>query len=213
MAVIGGTGSGKTFLMREFLKLLAIGTQSRIPINIIDSKMMGDFDSLSRKGIGTIYRGNQLPPVENKDGSPFIIWQPLEDDMENYNQYFKQIYDSRKPCIVFIDELSSITGRTGIAPRYYSILLKQGRGMKISVITLSQMARLVPLELLSQLMHIIIMNLNSERDKKKLVDLVGDMAKIEIKDQHGFIYRDVSKPIRSSPPHYYENAFEFLGIE
>lgn len=215
-AIFGGTGSGKTTLAKEMLKMYARGSELKLPIYIIDSKAQGDFDGFSKKGIGVHYFGNDLPPLKNKDGSPFVIWTPESDSTEMYDSFFQMIYEGRKKgdipsAVVFIDELSSITGRTGIPPRYYDILLKQGRGMGLSVITLSQMARFVPLTMTSQLMHVFMMNLNSEKDKKKLEDVLGDMAKQDVQHRHGFVYRDVRKPIKSNPPFYYKDLKEFFG--
>lgn len=212
IAVLGGTGSGKTTWAKIFLNQIAAASNFQVPIYVIDSKIQGDFDAYGKKGYGNFYYGNNLPPVENKDGSPFVIFQPEYDDKELYNAFFQQIYQRRKPALVLIDELSSITGTIGTAsaPRYYEILLKQGRGLGISVVTLSQTARYVPLSLLSQVMHVLMFNLNSEKDHKKLIDLLGDMAKITPQHQHGFFYRDVTKPIKSNPPFYYKDYKDFF---
>lgn len=209
ISIFGGTGSGKTHLSLHLLEAINQQVQYLIPTFIIDSKRAGDFDKLKKQGLAVAYE--TIPPLRNKNGAPYIIWEVLEDDKETYDAFFKMIYDSKMPCIIYIDELSNLTGRTGIPPRYMGILWKQGRGLKQSVFCVSQTARYVPLEFTSQLMHVFMMNLNSGKDTKKLEDLLGDFAKMSIADSHGFYYRDVTKPLRTHKPTYYENVQEFLG--
>ena len=208
--IVGGTGSGKTTVAVEWIKALAIATGGRVPIHIVDSKIDGTFAPFEKKGLGIAYTEN--PPTANLDGSPFVIFRPEYDDKEMYNDYFEKIYRTREPAIIFIDELSSITGGTGHPPKYYSVLLKQGRSLNQSVITLNQMTRYIPLETLSQIMHIVVMNLQSEGDRKKLKDLIGDLANKEIPDKHGFWYRQTSEPIKSDKgkPYYYSDYNEFF---
>jgi hypothetical protein len=212
--MFGGTGSGKTYLGQKFVDNFYIQSQGKINIYILDSKLSGDFDKYSQQGFGHHYFGDELPPLENKDGSPFIIWTPDTDDKDMYDEFFQQIYmygrHSKQPALIFIDELSSIspTGRT--APRYYDTILKQGRGMGISIISLTQMARFVPAATSSQLTHCFFFNMNSESDKKKMGDVFGEYAKKRIPDQYGFWYRDLKKPVQINPPVYYKSANQFF---
>ncbi len=216
--VFGGTGTGKTFFATQLVITLANATRGKVRVFIIDSKQYGDFDMFIKKGVGVAYKGQDLPPMENKDGSPFIVWQPLYDDKQMYDDFFTSIYvhakQTKQPCIVFIDELSSISGNQ-YPPNGLKILLKQGRGMGISVLALSQVARLLPMEVTSQLMHSFKFNLNAKEDKKKLKDLFGDSAEENVLHKRGFFYRNVNEPIQSKKgkPYYYKNAQEFFGLE
>jgi energy-coupling factor transporter ATP-binding protein EcfA2 len=212
-AIIGGTGSGKTTLAKMLLGTVAKQSNGQVPIYILDSKISGDFTAFHQRGVGVLHTGNILPPIHDpqKFGA-FQVWQPLDDDIDLYDAYFKQIYSTRSPAIIFIDELSSITSRAGSPPRYYEILLKQGRGNNQSVITLTQSSTWVPPSLLRQVMHTVLMRVNSINDVKKMVPLLGQDAFDEIKHDHGFLYRDVSKPRHKNPTEYYENLQEFFGI-
>jgi DNA helicase HerA-like ATPase len=210
----GGTGSGKTTLASEFVRHFYMQSQGKINIYILDSKASGDFVQFTQPGFGVHYFGDEVPPMKNADGSPFIVWTPDTDDKEMYDQFFHDIFMNGRryklPAMVFIDELSSIspTGRT--APRYYDTILKQGRGMGISVLSLTQMARFIPAASSSQLTHCFFFNMNSESDKKKMGDVFGNYAKARIPDPHGFWYRDLKKPVTQNPPRYYKSYKDFF---
>lgn len=210
-AILGATGSGKTTLTKHLLSTLAYATQGKIPIYILDSKISGDFQEFTRKGIGVLHTGNKLPPIHDVKYGAFQVWQPEEDDKELYDEYFKQIYKNREPCIIYIDELGSLTNAKGtVFPRYYDILLKQGRGLHIGLISTTQSPSYVPANLLRQTTHLVRMRLNSEYDVKKLVGTMGKEAEEEPKDQFGFYYRDCTKPKSSNPTLYYKDLTEFF---
>lgn len=209
--IIGATGSGKTTLCKNLLAVLANATNGQIPIYILDSKISGDFNEFTKKGIGVLHTGNTLPPLHDTSKGAFQVWQPEEDDLELYNEYFKQIYKARQPCIIYIDELGSITNaKASVFPRYYDILLKQGRGLHIGLISTTQSPSFTPANLLRQATHLIRMRLNSEYDVKKLVSSMGKEAENEPKDQFGFYYRDCTKPKSTSPTLYYKDLTEFF---
>jgi energy-coupling factor transporter ATP-binding protein EcfA2 len=211
-AIIGGTGSGKTTLCKAVLGQLAQTSRGQIPIYILDSKISGDFIPFYRKGYGVLHEGNTIPPIHEplKYGA-FQVWQPLEDDKELYNEYFKQIYTQRQPCVIYIDELSSITGIQGTPPRYYEICLKQLRQFGGTVISTTQSSTYVPPSLLRQCTHLVKMNVNGKTDNKKLSELLGTTE--QPLHDHGFFYRNVMKPIRSNPVLYYKNMQEFFKIK
>lgn len=222
-AVIGATGSGKTFFDRQLLWEYAKASASLLPyrkafpIYILDSKISGDFREFHHKKIGHYHFGNTVPKLinPNKDGKIFQVWQPEEDDIDLYDEWFKQIYQARQPAVVLIDELGSITNDTATkVPRYYSILLKQGRGLGIGVISNTQSPSYIPAQLIRQTMHLLRFRLNDEYDSKKIAKLLGrEYAEWEPDDPHGFVYRDCTKPKKASPPVYYKDMQEFFGLE
>ncbi|MCF8567004.1 hypothetical protein LLE49_19985 [Alicyclobacillus tolerans] len=220
-SIIGGTGSGKTWFSRELLNQFVQGTEGTIPIYIIDSKISGDFDAFIRNGLARVVRGNKVPdpfvpqPATRfkKAIPPILIWQPEEDILEMYDEFFKRIYQTRHPAIIYIDELGSITNpRATVFPRYYDILLKQGRGLGIGIISSTQSSSYVPFNLLRQTTHVVRMHLNSPNDVKKLVDVMGTAVYEEPRDEHGFFYRNVSKPVRKQPSIYYSDLKEFFDL-
>lgn len=221
-AIIGATGSGKTVFCRQLLIELANATRGQFPIYIIDSKAAGDFKHFTRKGVGVHYQTQNLPPLYNKDRSPFIVWTPDEDDTDLYNDFFFRIYQNARknaqPALIYIDELGSITNARGTQfPRYYDILLKQGRGMAgggVGVISTTQSPSFIPPNLLRQATHIVRMRLNDEWDAKKLAGQLGkESATKEPTDPFGFYYRNCTKPRKTNPTVYYKNMQEFFTTE
>jgi Cdc6-like AAA superfamily ATPase len=208
--VVGSTGTGKTTVGKYILKGLHNVSQGALPVYIMDTKLSGDFTEFHQKGIGCLYTGDEHPPLRNKDNSPFIVWQPESDDLDNYDSFFEKIYRNRKPCVVYIDEVSSILGSHGNSKKYYKILLKQGRGLGISVMTNTQMARWLPSEVLTQIMHAILMRVTSVKDEKVMADIFDSYARKDIPHQHGFFYRDLRKPLKGNPPVYYKNVKELF---
>lgn len=210
-AVLGGTGSGKTTFSKKLILEFALATQGKIPIYILDSKISGDFKEFHKKGVGILYQGNSIPPIHDVEKfGAFQIWQPEEDDFDLYNEWLKQIYQTRQPCIVFFDELSSICKTNGSPPRYYEILLKQGRGNYQSIISCTQSPSYVPPSLLRQVMHVIRFRLNFSYDVKKIMSVMGKKVEEEPVDDYGFYYRNVSRPIQSSPVVYYNDLKKFF---
>lgn len=221
LAILGATGSGKTVLLREILKWYANATRGTVPIYILDTKVQGDFDMFLRRGIGHLIKGNQVPsPVRDTKGAPFNVWQPEEDNLEMYDEFFKGIYQLARsgkprqfPGIVVTDELSSITMPSGKGTRHYEILQKQGRGMNVGMIGLTQSPSLIPNSFLRQATHMIRMHLNGEYDPKKMASYMGKSANEEPVDDYGFFYRNCSKPIAKSPVQYFPDFKDFFGME
>jgi energy-coupling factor transporter ATP-binding protein EcfA2 len=213
-AVIGATGCGKTWLVRELINKIAIGTNGDIPIIIIDSKQEGDFDGFLQPGIGMVHEGNNIPDVHAIDDHYIHIWQPVYDDFEMYEAFFEKMYYEKKPAMIVIDELSNICkGTSGLQiPRYYDVLQKQGRarGGGIGLITCTQAPTYVPANLFRQATHIFRFRLPDPYDTKKLDGMTGKTG--EPGDEFGFFYKDTRKPIKTLPTKYYKDMQEFFGI-
>jgi DNA helicase HerA-like ATPase len=212
--LFGGTGSGKTSILKEFLKQFAIQTEGKIPIYLFDTKMDGALSEFYRKGVGVRYFGNEkLPPLLNKDNSPFVVISPEFDDKGFYDAVFEQIYRNRRPALVVIDELSSVTNNQ-YPPKYFDILFKQGRSLGISMLVGNQAARYLPTTVVDQLMHVIVMNLNNKRDWNKMEDLIGEHAKTKPAHQHGFYYRNLKYPMNNNKGkvNYFSDLRDFFGF-
>ena len=217
-AIVGASGSGKTVLSREILKAYHYATGGRVPICIIDSKIAGDFKQFeAHKSLTQVVVGNEPEKVvRNLWKKPFTIWRPDEDDSDMYDACFRGIYLSARnkgtSSITFIDELSSITNQAGKAPRYYDVLLKQGRGMNNGMISLTQSPSFVPASLLRQATHIIKMHISDDYDLKKLAKVMGSTAYEAPTDDYGFWYRNCLKPLHKSPAQYFTDFKTFVGI-
>lgn len=220
ITVIGSTGTGKTVLNKELIKTFILATEGYVPVYILDSKCpipapeMSDFKDFFGKDIGIRHTGNKVPPIIKPQGKNFVqVWTPEEDIMENYNEYFKQIYHAGSPAVVVVDELSSVSSVRGDITRYQNILMKQGRGLSISCVNLSQSPSFIGQSILRQCMHIFRFRLNDSYDSKKLNSLMGKKVEEEPQDPYGFWYRNVQVPVKKAPASYYDSMQEFFNLE
>jgi hypothetical protein len=189
---LGTTGTGKTTWARELLQRL----QSAYPAvrtYILDSKLAGDFDRFTGEFVG-----GQIPPRPLAKPGTTQIWQPPVDDVEQYGVWLENILKARQPAIVLIDELSSLGGRTGLSyPTGYFKLLKQGRGLDISAITLTQEAAYIPRQTLGQTTHLVRFRLQNEEDRRKADKVLGRSRSEYGKEpvgKFGFFYRRLDRP-------------------
>lgn len=219
-ANVGSTGTGKTVFTRELVSQMAYAGEGFIPVYILDTKGQidapekSDFKDFFRPGIGKRYTGNAVPPVINPKGKDFFqVWTPLVDDLEMYNEYFKGIYQAKRPAIVLVDELSSVSKNRGSVTRYHNILHRQGRGLGISVINNTQSPTFVGETILREIMHLVKFRVNNPMDNKKLSGYMGREVEKEPIDPYGFYYRNVTVPTAKQRVTYYKNMQEFFGLE
>lgn len=221
IAVLGATGTGKTYFNTELIRRFILATEGYMPVYILDTKCpiaspeKSDFKEFFRNNIGERHTGNTVPKIIKPRGREFVqVWTPEEDIPELYDEYFKRIYQQGTPAVVVVDELSSVeANKKGDITRYHNILLKQGRGLGITSINLTQSSSHIGHSILRQCMHLIRFRLNDEYDSKKLNGLMGRKVEEEPQDQYGFWYRNVQIPVRKSPASYYKDMQEFFGLE
>lgn len=220
--IIGATGAGKTHLSKRLLWAYGRGVQGGLPIWILDTKGYklaergrDDFKEFRHPDFGQLIRGQTPPKIEvPKKGRPFVIWQPEYDDIDLYEYFFSQIYHAGIPGLIFVDELSSLTNTTATKfPRHYDILLRQGRGMDIAMVNLTQSPAYIPFNLLRQATHMLRFRLNDDYDVAKIARKMGRAVEAEPEHDYGFWYRNVTRPVKKNPPVYYSDMKEFFGDE
>lgn len=200
----GTTGSGKTTLVKELLKRL----QTAYPAArtyILDTKQSGDFDDLD-----ALRMPDEIPPDPLRTPGASMVWAPPDEDLEAFDRWFKKILHHRQPAILVVDELSTILNAAGQGPLYFNRLLKLGRSLGISVISVSQEAAYIPRNVLGQTTHVVRMRLLNEHDGKKLDKIIGRPADEHgkpISDRYGFYHRRTDTP---NAGHYYRKHQEFF---
>jgi hypothetical protein len=185
---LGMTGSGKTTWARELLTRL----RSAYPAArtyILDSKQMGDFAMFP----GYVIR-DQISPDALKEPGAIQIWQPPIDDVGQYSDWFLKILKAREPAIVLVDELSSLGGLHGRSfPLGYMQLSKQGRGLDICKISLTQEAAYIPRVTLGQTSHLLRFRLLNEHDQRTADKMLGRQDKGEPPHRYGFYYKRLDR--------------------
>lgn len=223
--LLGATGSGKTTFAKRLLQTYYDAAAKRggaIPIYILDTKGFAaaklgrdDFRLFYAVPHGRVHRAAEPPEIRRpKKGPEFIVWQPDPEEamLDSFDEFFARLYRSGVPSLTYIDELSSITDATGKKyPRYYDILLKQGRGLYQALITTTQSPAYIPPSVLRQTTHMLRFRLNDTYDAQKIWRVMGKAAEEEPRDEFGFWYRDVRRPVAKNPPIYFEDHQAFFG--
>ncbi len=186
----GITGCGKTTLAKRLVQELR-RSYPAAHTYILDSKGAGDFDDIP--GL-RIY--DDVAPDALKTPGQVQIWSPPYDNLVAYHQWFEKILQARKPAIVLIDELSSLTGEKQNAyPIGYAKLMKQGRGLDISVISLTQEAAYIPRQTFGQTTHLLSFRLEDEHDKRKVAKKLSIEWERTPRHPYGFFYRRLDRPV------------------
>lgn len=200
----GTTGSGKTTLAKE----LVMHLQRAYPAArtyFLDTKQSGDFDDVDALRVS-----DAVPPDPLRTPGASIIWEPPDEELDAFDEWFKKILHARDPAIVLVDELSTILNKAGGGTLYFNRLLKLGRSLGISVISLSQEAAYIPRNVLGQTTHVVRMRLLNDYDGKKLDRAVGrpqEELGAPIADKYGFWHRRTDSGTKG---HYYKRHQEFF---
>lgn len=184
--ICGIIGCGKTTLARELTDALA-RLYPMTTTYVLDSKSDGLFDD---DPLATLFQGPDIPPV----GEPGqrIIWQPGRDNIDDYSTWFENILFARRPCVVYVDEVSSLSRGTRHAEGYEK-LIKLGRSLKQCVITLSQGTTGLPAPVRTQLMHLVRMHLEDVFDRSRADRMLWGDPKLgrEPGHKYGLIHRRI----------------------
>lgn len=160
---------------------------------ILDSKVAGDFN-----GYGGRLDSERAPAPLHTPGA-IQVWQPPTDDKREYDNWLGGILKRRRPAIVLIDELSSLGNNTGQSyVSNFARIQKQGRGLGICTITLTQELAYIPRQVHGQMTHFVRFALHDEHDQKAAAKHLGQSEPREPRKQHGFFYVNVTRLPRTA---------------
>lgn len=174
------------------------------PVYVLDSTHKGDFDDWD----GLLEQ--DAPPAALRRPGDVQVWQPGSDNLEAYDAWFHNILERRRPAIVLVDELASISNKSGDAVLGYQKLQKQGRGHNMCMVSLSQEMAYIARQATNMATHFVRFGFQQgEYDAKKANRMIGRPEKAEEPPhEYGFWYARVNKrPIR---PIYYESWEQFF---
>ena len=179
--IAGITGTGKTFLARELLYLLARSKPfAECHFYFLDEKDEGDFKDFPG------HVTSSSPPAPLQEPHNCQVWHPEDYTPADIEAWLEQVYKD-KPAVLVIDELTDCI----YGPRKYSQalkkLLKKGRGKGITVIVLTQEAAEIPRQTIGQTSHWIRFAIGNPYDSnlldKKIRNSIG-----EPDAKYGFFY-------------------------
>lgn len=185
--VAGMTGTGKSFLARNYL--------SRFPsVAMLDTKgesidklanKENPWPEIDPKLLTIVTRAAQLPEVE----TPYLIYAPDFEELEPYfyNEFFRWAY-FRKNITVWVDEAMSVSENSQTIPEYYKAILTRGRSRNTAIWTLTQRPMGLSPLIISQSTHFFVFNLQLEQDRKKVTDVTGVPEFMQKPMGHNFWY-------------------------
>lgn len=191
--VAGMTGTGKTFLAKNYLASFASKKDKHI-VAILDSK--GDAQLDLKKGL------NPYPQVEPKDltiifsiddleyvETSFVIYSPKREETNEYfyNEFLKWCYN-RGDVTVLVDEAMQISENPHHIPEFYKGILTRGRTRNVAVWSATQRPAGLSQLILSQATHMFIFNLRLQQDRKRIVEVTGAPEFMNNPKDHNFWY-------------------------
>ena len=182
-AVIGRTGSGKTFLARYLIE--DSNKKYSVTYDAKASESIGQWGQPVITDFGELQQSNERRVIYRPDhfeaSDPFL-----------QNRFFEWVY-LRQHCRLFVDEAYAVKGGTSPGS-YFSACLTRGRERGISTVIGTQRPSRVPLETFSEAEHFYIFQLTWPADQQRIYELSGGLLTVEKQltlNEHEFFYFNV----------------------
>lgn len=164
MYVVGRTGQGKTTFTKERIKR-KLAEFPYYNVYHLDTKKQGDYG----EDDGEVIRSHDAPKAFTTQCNR-MVWQPTEDNKEEYSKFFLNILRAGLPSIVNIDETKNMVfGKLDNIPRGLGILLYQGRMPGISVYGGTQEVYQSPRAMYSQASDVISFDVDNAYDERMML--------------------------------------------
>lgn len=207
VAIIGKTGTGKTTvagaLTAGLERIIFVDPKrSDALANLISGSvepwlgpsptrkpsLKNALNSLARKGIDEVERSAIL--TKKMEGNePFRAWFRGVPGFD-YESLWFYIFDKLRYVTVYIDEVYLTLATKGRSGTYFHALYTQGRERKQGIWAAMQRPAWVPVECLSESEWFYIFRLIIPEDRKRLQQVVGNVALREMKGHQFTVYND-----------------------
>lgn len=180
--IVGHTGSGKTALSTWLNE-----RRPRAPIVIYDTKGEPKFDALPRSAatpdLGDVERLLDVPELD------YVIWRPearTANDPEELDDALLHHYDNWQ-ADAHLDELRSFHNRGHAGPGLMA-LYTRGRSRGIGTLGGVQRPAWISRDALSEAQHFYIFDMIDARDRKRMAEIVPNLADLERPPKYHFHY-------------------------
>lgn len=172
VALVGRTGSGKTYLAR----LLLANVRRLVVVDSKSSLAEWSLEIPSSRDWRSFERGNP---------ARWRVLHPITDDPQSwYEQLFQRLYLIGN-VTVYIDEAYAVTPVGKQPGAWLSALYTRGRERGISVWAATQRPTWIPLFMLSESDWFFIFRLQMAEDRRRMAQIVGNEVLRPIPDKHG----------------------------
>ncbi len=186
VVVVGKTGSGKSFLIKNL-----IYTSSVFPILLVDTKVDKNFDEFL-DFLGVTIAEDAETAISSIIRFPFVIYRPNPNELlnvEKIDSVLQFMYDFINPSAIIIDEAYTLHSYTNIPRGYFSIITR-GRSRGITVVSGMQRPKFVSRFILSEADEFYIFTLNDVEDRERVFDIIqfDEIIDKKLEKYHFFYY-------------------------
>lgn len=173
VAILGGTGTGKTTQAAYVLSLSPFDKMPYIAVDYKGDDLLAGIDRLREIGMH-----ERLPTAPG-----LYVIRPFPSDIEGMENWLWKVWHQEFTGL-YIDEAYLLPNKAAIQN-----ILAQGRSKRIPVIAASQRPVDVPRSLFTEASHISVFRLSDKRDKKTVEMFTPDgMLEKRLPDFHSFWY-------------------------
>lgn len=179
-AILGRSGSGKSFLAERLLRLYSPTAAAPFRGSIIIFDPDESFVLEGEKKAVVVHNPEEVVPKKNL---PLLIYRPTPDhadSAESWNLALRNIYYSKVPLVLYIDEFRAL--KPLFPPKkmeggnYLTVILTRGRKKLKAVIMAMQRPSNVDLDSLAQADYFYIFDLPFEADRDRVKGIVGGIT-------------------------------------
>lgn len=159
----GRTGSGKTFLARNYL--------ANYPrVIVLDTKGTLEWPEVSSSEVIIITHLEELPKAIARYSK--VIYKPAFEELNYpfYEEFYKFCY-LLGDVIVWTDEVMQVCPNSQKIPEYFKGIMTRGRELRVAAWNLTQRPSTIPLVTMSECTHVFAFDLNMKEDRKRLVEV------------------------------------------